>query len=492
MKKEKIKFETLHKSLNFKKIFIGLVVIVAIGSVIILKGSKANYTYEEVIPFAEGEVHIKKYDFKIMAMYKKDSGDYEEINRMPQGNYVINEEKSGCYKDSNKQEKDTEAILKTIDGNHTIANLLKEDKCYLYFDKKEYNCAGPACETIMTNKKIETRTDFSTTLSGDKTGTIYKSANSSQYDDFNKEVYYYAGNPTDNWVKFGKVGSDDIYWRIIRINGDSSIRMIFSGVGSPQTSGDNTNAILKQGFGPIRGSSSCAGSQGSSGTYCYNDNKFVGYMFNGTISQSSTESQYHVRTTITSSSTNSNAKDQIDKWYESTNLVNLQNTYIDGNAGFCGDRTSTTTEGGAPNNTGGIGKEITYYGGKYRLETNKMPTYRCANSNDLYTTSNATQGNKALKYPVGMISADEVVFAGGLFTSNSNQDFYLYTGKYYWTMTPSLFNGSPASIMCMHQTGVLSNYSVAMSSYGFRPVINLKSTVTLSGSGTTTSPYTVS
>ena len=55
MKDTGIKFETLHKGFNFKKIFIGLMVIVAIGSVIILKGSKANYTYEEIIPFAEGE-----------------------------------------------------------------------------------------------------------------------------------------------------------------------------------------------------------------------------------------------------------------------------------------------------------------------------------------------------------------------------------------------------------------------------------------------------
>ena len=183
MKKTNIKFETLRKGFNFKKAFYVLLIIVIIGSVVIVKGSKANYTYQEIIPFAEGEVHIKKYDFKIMAMYQQnakgctDDNCYQAIDRMPEGNYVINESKSGCYKDSNKQTKDTEAVLKTIDGNHTIAKLLKEDKCYLYFDIKP----PTAKEKILADHTtVNKRTDFTNTVTASTTGTIYKSADNSQ------------------------------------------------------------------------------------------------------------------------------------------------------------------------------------------------------------------------------------------------------------------------------------------------------------------------
>ena len=46
--------------------------------------------------------------------------------------------------------------------------------------------------------------------------------------------YYYRGAVDNNWVKFGKDSTGkDIYWRIIRINGDGSIRMIYTLTTSP-------------------------------------------------------------------------------------------------------------------------------------------------------------------------------------------------------------------------------------------------------------------
>ncbi len=98
MKDTGIKFETLHKRFNFKKIFIALIVIVAIGSVVILKGSKANYTYEEIIPFAEGEVRIRKADLNLMAVNiqkekgctDKDNNCYEPTTEVPTSGYTLN------------------------------------------------------------------------------------------------------------------------------------------------------------------------------------------------------------------------------------------------------------------------------------------------------------------------------------------------------------------------------------------------------------------
>ena len=246
MKDTGIKFETLRKGFNFKKIFIGLVVIVAIGSVIILKGSKANYTYEQIIPFAEGEVHIKKYDFKIMAMYQQkdksctnNDSCYQEIttNRMPSDGYKINESKSGCYKDSNKEQKDNEAKLYTNEnGEHVINNLLKEDKCYLYFDidnrpktglqiaKAKSKGAmpeitGPACNAN-TNNSSHNSGSCKMTESG-----VYTTQ------DDQGTSYVYRGTVDNNWVKFGTTGTqtgkgDPIWWRIIRVNGDGSVLIV--------------------------------------------------------------------------------------------------------------------------------------------------------------------------------------------------------------------------------------------------------------------------
>ena len=206
MKKTNIKFETLRKGFNFKKAFYVLLIIVIIGSVVIVKGSKANYTYQEIIPFAEGEVHIKKYDFKIMAMYEqteKNKDNYKEITTMPEGDYVINTTKSGCYKDSNKETKNNNAKLYTnAAGEHVMSKLDKEDKCYLYFDIKLTAKEKILADHTTINKRQSGT--FGSVVTESTTGTIYESADESQYDDFGK-VYYFAGNPGDNWVKFGQI-----------------------------------------------------------------------------------------------------------------------------------------------------------------------------------------------------------------------------------------------------------------------------------------------
>ena len=85
---------------------------------------------------------------------------------------------------------------------------------------------------------------------------------------------------------------------------------------------------------------------------------------------------------------------------------------------------------------GGTGTIQTYYGAYIRLITNSSPSYEC-NDNDLYTVSSSSKGNKALDYPIGLITADEVKYAGSGRSSANNNKYFLYTGNNYWTMTPS-------------------------------------------------------
>ena len=199
---------------------------------------------------------------------------------------------------------------------------------------------------------------------------------------------------------------------------------------------------------------------------------YVGYMYQS--------NQVHG---LISSST---IKGILDQWYQN-NLTSVSDK-IDGNAGFCGDRQPSTSTSSS-NGSGGTGTTTTYYGAYVRLfGNNKAPTFECTNESDLYTTSGSEQGNKALTYPIGLISLDEAWYAGG-YTSN-NTSYYLYTGEYYWTMSPYWYDGGWARMFVVYSIGNLSHGSVT-GTWGVRPVINIKADLTITGSGTTSDPYQV-
>ena len=349
-----MKLETLKKSHVKRNILIG-VVIVLIISAIILNFTKAKYRITQSIPLVNGTINYTPYDFKMVAMYQKeDSGEYVEIDTMPSSGYVINETKSYCTADG--KNKDQDAILYTNDnGEHVIGNLQKNSKCYLYFDKEI-----SIRDTLLANYPTKlTRSSFTSTVTNTTTGTIY-------YADTSKgRTYYFAGNPTDNWVSFG-----GFYWRIIRINEDGTIRLIYQGT-SANTTGTGTQ--LQTSTFSI-----------DSSTY---NNAYVGYMY--------TLNEVH------GLGTDSGIKKLLDNWYRD-NLATNYGDKIDGNAGFCGDRT--------PYSGTGLGTTNTYYAAYNRLRSNKQPSFECTNDSDLYTTSGSEQGNKALTYPIGLITADEIAY----------------------------------------------------------------------------------
>ena len=167
---------------------------------------------------------------------------------------------------------------------------------------------------------------------------------------------------------------------------------------------------------------------------------YVGYMYQS--------NQVHG---LSSSST---IKGILDTWYQN-NLTSVADK-IDGNAGFCGDRQPSTSSSSS-NGSGGTGTTQTYYGAYVRLfGNNKAPTFECENESDLYTTSGNENGNKALQYPIGLISADEVAYAGGV-VGSSNQSYYLYTNQNYWTMSPSYFLSGWAYVFSVNYNGYLND-----------------------------------
>ena len=127
----------------------------------------------------------------------------------------------------------------------------------------------------------------------------------------------------------------------------------------------------------------------------------------------------------------------------------------------------------------------------YTRISNSSPSLSC-NKNDIYTTDEFEFGNGALTYPIGLISADEAMLAGIPF-SGTNQNNYLYTGQYYWTMSPSYFYSTYYRPYVFNVTSIgFLHYDNVSSSFGVRPVINLKANVTiLSGDGSSLNPYKI-
>ena len=465
-----MEFEVLKRSHVKRNILIGVAAILII-SAIVFNLSRAKYRVTDSVPIINSEINYKVPDLNMVSLYiANEEGEYIEADTIPESGYTLNTQQSYCGRSNNGEIiKDESIILTYENGSMTFSNVTKKGtKCYLYFDEQPITVG----EQILANyPTVLTRTNFSATVTNTTTGTIY-------YADTSKgRTYYFAGAPTDNWVQFG-----GFYWRIVRVNEDGSIRLIYNGTGTSTT-----------------GTSTQIGT--SAFNYTYGDNTYVGYMMgldnqctSGSCSGSTNTSSY---SQSVSNSYDSTIKKVLDTWYQN-NLQSYANQ-ISTEAGFCGDRTYA--------NGNAYGTNATSYGTHKRLSTNKTPSFECTNAADLYTVANSSQGNKALDYPIGLITADEVAYAGSTAMDDSsvsiggsgNDKYYLYTGQKYWTMSPSVINAETTYNFSVDKNGLLNcrrsssslEYSQVNMTFGVRPVINLSPNVTITGSGTSDDPYLV-
>ena len=524
-----MQFETLKRSHLKRNIMIG-VVAVAIISAIILNFTRAKYRVTQSIPLVNGTINYSPGDIIISAYFND-----ELMEKFPakEDGYIV--ENVTC-------DKEASATFNEDAWEIEVTNLVtKGTKCDVTFREKV-----PAKETILANHAtILTRNDFSTTVTDTITGTIYKSLDETQYDN-DGEVYYFAGNPTDNWVKFANK-----YWRIIRINGNGSIRLIYSGnneddmnnlvnttISDAQfNSKQDDNAYVgflygntstwKDGgrndhtgvlaasmtreiyygtgytFNSKTGEYSLSGTikkglpgkqfigyytcsrDTTSGTcislsYINGEHAIVGNTYNYSIYSYERVNNYSTNYDTTHKNSNwSIIAQKLNNWY--TSNLNNYVEYLDNITGFCGDREVYSGRGTAIYET--------VYGANNRLALNKAPSLKCTNDNDLYTITSSSIGNKVLKYPIGLITADEVAYAGGVWNL-SNEKYFLYNEKNNWTMTPSAFSGNSARVFRINKNGSLDDYPPANNG-GIRPVINLKADVILTGLGTVDEPYVV-
>ena len=272
------------------------------------------------------------------------------------------------------------------------------------------------------------------------------------------DSYYYRGNVTNNYVKFA-----DKYWRIVRINGDGTVRVIYDGT-SAHANGESSSdrQIGTSAFNSIS-----------------NDNAYVGYMYGAT--GASTYAAAHANTN------DSTIKTYIDNWYKTNILGTANEQYLADNV-FCNDRSL------AGNNTGtGAGTSTSYYrwyNGPWDSEHNNKMLLTCPQQNDAFTVSDTTNGNGALTYPVGLLSADEIALAGGW--NEENSGYYLYSGQVWWASSPFGFNGFGAFVRYVYSNGNANNNYLVDIDSGVRPVFNLKADILAQGSGTASDPYRIS
>ena len=357
-------------------------------------------------------------------------------------------------------------------------------------------------QILADNSAIKTRTDFNTTFTETNTGTLYKATEQIGTNPV-KNVYYFAGDAKNNWVKFGKYQNDfsryrgyysttdtsykdystmdectsasiynkncteykyantgdDIYWRIIRTNHDGSVRLLYAGTSPDTTSG----YIGKSAFNTI-----------------YNDPIYVGYKYGTTGSLENNRLNTN----------DSTMKTYIDNWYK--NNLTAYTKYLSNDAVYCNDRNLKSGE--------------TYsnsfdYASWERIYTNKQPTYNCTNMSDAFSVNNTSA---KLDYPVGLMTIDELSYAGGAYKAKLTTPYAWYytneNGKSItgsedsWSLSPSFWNSASSGVWRWggsSEPGYLS-YNSADLAYAVRPAISLKScTKWASGDGSSSNPYTI-
>ncbi len=535
-----MEFETLRKD-NRKKYIIGAILILAIASVVFFVSTRANYKDEQRLNLINTKVNWTLTDLEIVSIQIKEGDSYRQVDEVPAGNYTVNTIESIC-KDKSGSKLDTNFEYR--DNKVYIDVTKKGTKCSIVLEKS--TCTSVFCNQILASNggesaiKTKGNPDFSKTscTSGVYNGTSRTCGEDTtgmwaMEDDYGMS-YYFRGTPTNNYVKFA-----GYYWRIIRINGDGTIRMIYDGTAYHANGTNTTNSIAKTsqtfnsssndnmyvGYAYTKkeykkiineNSNRIDGTVGDwylSSTYTFNtktgefvlgssidkDGHTAVYdgIFKGTYTcqttsntcttmykigevASSARDVYVSTYTSTLQITNesSNAKTQLDSWYTSSGLSNYASYLSD--SGFCGDRSTYNYDSPyAANSSLGTGTSKTRYGAYVRLGVNKIPSLKCsklANGNkNDVYTKGTANGNGSLTYLIGLISADEALLAGGESRAN-NYAYYLYNGQDYWSMTPAYFSGSYGNVWTVVYYGGVNSDIRVDNPFGLRPVINLDPT----------------
>ena len=258
-----------------------------------------------------------------------------------------------------------------------------------------------------------------------------------------------VGNCTQ--VKLASAG-DKMYWKIIRINGDGSLRLIYNGTSASPSNSDlaSSYAVGKAPFNLNR-----------------DDPKYTGYTYDN--------------------GTDSFIKKEVDTWYKNT----LGSSGYDSKVTvgrFCSD-----SSGYKPASEYGFsGMDYNVFASSDRLNQASATTaYAKPNAPTLSCPATEETYGGSYRLKAGLITADELTLAGESTYVEGNS--YLNPGEsdyWHWSMTPADFRDGFARVW--REFGNLVNDSVNIDN-AVRPVINVTTENGFtSGDGTLENIYVIS
>jgi hypothetical protein len=369
-----------------------------------------------------------------------------------------------------------------------------------------YQIMGDNITRLTRSNNNNGTNDFATPLTTTTTGTLFTSTESiTGITDSPKEIYYYAGNTTNNWVKFGILASDGpirgydsanstkfkeyttldecnsassyntncsyawrkgdpMYWRIIRTNHDGSIRLLYAGA-NPDTTAGNIGTIA----------------------FNKNDNspKYVGYKYGEDTSLD----------TIRNNTTDSTIKTYVDNWYKN-NLTNYTK-YLSTSAVYCNDRSLGTGQTYSASSDSEF-NFATYYRMDFDTKGAKAnPSYNCTDIRDAFSVDNTSA---KLIYPVALMTADEIVYAGGVANKKMNTPYAWFQSNsvgtevstYWWSLSPNDWSGTGSRVWDWAYVDVGFRADYVDNAFLVRPAISLKSCIKYgAGNGSAETPYEI-
>ena len=323
-------------------------------------------------------------------------------------------------------------------------------------------------ETILANNKVKAPI----TTPGATISTASEALLASTEDDYGTS-YYFRGAVTNNYVEFANK-----CWRIVRVGGDGSVKLILhndnpTGAANPCDAANNSASAA---FAHYNGSTYTSRFNEN-----YDDNAYIGFKY-GTPGSSKYETT-HANTNKSTILTN------LETWY--TNNLKTYESVIDDTV-WCNDKTNVTDTSYDPwsitPNGLGYAKNVTYYGATQRL----VGTSGSAGGTGPSLKCNGELSK--INSKVGLITADELAFAGYA-TGLQNTTTYLQenaTDTYWWSLSPRFFDGDFAYVWIVRGSSGYFDYRNVIDADGVRPLISLKSTTNVTGEGTSSAPYIIS
>ena len=392
----------------------------------------------------------KTYKFNNISIRKKiDSKTYRN-NRAIESLSTLSSSSStfvgwySDYKESNRVDSSTivtpsltKLFAKSINNTSLTAKILNDNNV----NDGIYSKNPTLSKVAISQEYYDT---LPSTCEGDgcikKSAAIVENGIYANEDDYGT-TYYFRGHIENNYILFA-----GYCWRIVRINGNDTIKLLYQG-----ETCDSTTGLYQTKYNTHQAKPA-----------------IVGYMY-GDIDGSTYDEIFEIVN-------ESEVKKTIDQWYN--DKISTYNSYLSDTL-FCND------------------KSYFYINGfdKTKSINQNNATFKCQLQDDRYTVNDTIVGNGALSYPIALITADELVFAGAKAGSSAattrNTDYYAYNGLQNWTMTPQ-GAGYTSSQVRIWTSSKYVHMDALNGPYYARPAINLRANVTYSsGTGTSINPYEI-